>query len=120
MDLIRPQVEQALAELEIATATPQTVNDLCYVRIHYGHSSFVEALSIAVRAFRERLNVTLKDQTLIEPDVALLLERYLDPFILTMLCEADDAPEDEWVNRFRTVDGNPVTDAGRCTRGICR
>jgi hypothetical protein len=104
MNSVRPQVEQALADFEIKNATTQIVNDLCYVRIHYGHTPFVEALGIAVRAFHGRLDVTLEDQTVTEPEVALMLERYLDPFIMMMLCEADPATADEWVSRFRTVD----------------
>jgi hypothetical protein len=72
------------------------------------------------RAFRERLEVTRDDhaiekaQNLIAAEETAPLERYLDPFILMMLCQADETTTDEWLRRFRTVD---VTEVGeKCMR----
>jgi hypothetical protein len=110
MESIRTQVNKALADLRVRDARELSIDDLCFVRAHYGQSAFVWALGIVVRAFRERLEVYREGQTvdkmqaLIGAEEDGLLERYLDPFIMTMLCQADAATADEWVGRFRTVD----------------
>jgi hypothetical protein len=120
MDSIRTQVIKALADLKIRDARELSIDDLCFIRAHYGHSTFIWALGIMIRAFRERLEVYREDQTLektqdlIKAEEAGLLEHYLDPYILIYLCQADEAPADEWVRRFQTVDVAEVRE--KCTR----
>ena len=85
MESIRTQVIKALADLKIRDARELSIDDLCFVRAHYGHSTFVCGLDIMILAFRERLEVCQEDQTLdktqdlIKAEGAGLPELYLDP-----------------------------------------
>ena len=106
MDSIPTQVRKELAGLKVDNATEQSILDLSVIRARYGHSAFEWALAILVRAYRERLEAVRDtwEPSLVKPETDDLLKRYLHPFIFMLLCEADKAPADEWVERFRNVD----------------
>ena len=81
-------------------------DELCVIRSRYQQSAFVWALGIAIRAYRERLALKRGgwEARLVGPETKAMLEAYLHPFILMLLCEADDAEADRWVEGFRNVD----------------
>jgi hypothetical protein len=70
MASIRSQVQEALAENAISDPTDLEIDDLCFVRTHYGQSPFVWALGIVVRAYRERLEASKKIRRSARPKLA--------------------------------------------------
>jgi hypothetical protein len=116
MDSIETQVRAVLAELGIQGIDKYLMPDLSMIRIRYQHSAFCRALGIAVRAYRERLEAEEPSwlPNLAEPQSEVLLEAYLHPFILMLLCEAEHATADQWVERFRGVDVNELQE--KCLR----
>jgi hypothetical protein len=116
MDSIETQVKKVLADHGIRDLDWYLMPDLSMIRIRYQHSKFLWVLDIVIRAYRERLEAEKPhwEPNLVEPQTRALLEYYLHPFILMMLCEADHADADEWVNRFRGVDVNELRE--KCMR----
>ena len=106
MDTILDQVLRALAGHKIATPQQVWIDDLSFIRAHYGHQKFGWALDIVIRAYRDRLKEEVKEwkRDHVEAFSRGLLGRYLNPLIMMLLCEADEATGDEWVERFGDVE----------------